>query len=447
MRSGAGKVFWFVLCVLLLGQISARSDDLRMQRGQMHDVVNNVSKEIEKDYYDPQLRGLDWKALTAQAHQQIDNAKSVGDMFTAVFTLTNKLNDSHVLFLPPSYVSRPIFGFEAKPYGNEVRIFEVKKNGPAAAAGLRVGDRILRFNNFNAERNTFDTMMYFFYLIRPAGQLEIIYQRGNDQPQTVRFTPKFKTGTKDVDPNSELDLWDLLHEDEREVYFHQRFADGVGFIAVPSFSMVESRPEPHKLENPKAVIVDLRGNGGGRIDTLLEFAGHFSAEAGKLADEVQRKKTEPMKIYPQQPNFAKLPVVILVDAETGSAAEMFARFMQLRGNTVVVGDRTAGRVRVSRTFLGQVGNVLYRTQVSVARVAFSDGIELEKQGVVPDVPCALTEHDLVSAQDTCLMLAEAIAHDKLGLGTTLPEEIQAQVRGLAAGMVKARDEEYQRPID
>jgi predicted metalloprotease with PDZ domain len=71
-------------------------------------------------------------------------------MITAIFVLVEKLQDSHTKFLPPGRVNRPLFGFSAQPYGDEIRISAVKKNGAAAEAGLQPGDRLMSVNGFRA---------------------------------------------------------------------------------------------------------------------------------------------------------------------------------------------------------------------------------------------------------------------------------------------------------
>ena len=439
------SLLW-VASFILLGQTAGWSDEFRIERGRMHDILNIVANDVEKHYYDPKLKGLDWKALTAQGHQQIDKAQSVSDMITAIFNVVYKLKDSHTAFLPPGRVQRPIFGFEAKAYGNEIRVYRIKKDGPAIASGLQVGDRILRVNNFDAERSTYDTMMLFFRVIRPASQLQIVYQHGTEPPKTTQIEVKMKQGNVIEDLTSNFDFWQLVRDSESPTFhFWAAFNDAIGYMYVPSFGSLVP-PEVHKLNNPKALIVDLRGNPGGRIDTLLDLAGHFVAEHGKLADMVRREKTEPMKLAPSKPSFAALPVIVMVDSESSSAAEIFARFIQNRGNGVVLGDHTLGRVMAANVFPGHVGIdtiVPFATYISIGKVVFPDGTELEQKGVVPDVACTATAQDLAANQDSCLMLAVSIAKEKLGLDKELSDETRSQVASLAKEMAEKYDTQYQ----
>src|SRR6266404_5383875 len=129
------------LCVaaFFLGTTSAFAGgpDLNFERGRMKNILHMVSNDIEKNFYDASMKGLDWKAQVNDAEGKIDKAQSPGEMITAIFALVNKLNDSHTMFLPPGRVSKPKFGFNAKPFGKEVMIYEITKKGAAEKAGLQ----------------------------------------------------------------------------------------------------------------------------------------------------------------------------------------------------------------------------------------------------------------------------------------------------------------------
>src|SRR6266478_4335322 len=92
------------IVILLFGAViltpgAARGQgNIPLERDRMKDILSVVSKEIEKNYFDPQLKGLDWKGLTAQAKEKIEKAGTVSDMVTAIFALVDKLQDSHTIF-------------------------------------------------------------------------------------------------------------------------------------------------------------------------------------------------------------------------------------------------------------------------------------------------------------------------------------------------------------
>lgn len=189
--------------------------------------------------------------------------------------------------------------------------------------------------------------------------------------------------------------------------------DGVVYLRLPSFMVT-----PHdagsligKARDARAVVLDLRENGGGRIETLEEVAGHFSAENGKLGDFVGREKTVPVEVKRRNPNITA-PLFVLVDSHSASASEMLARYAQLTHRGRVMGDRTSGRVNAARIFPGEIGavyNVFYATEIAVARAVMVDGEGLEGKGVVPDEPCVPTVDDLRTRKDSCLSKALELA--------------------------------------
>lgn len=438
-------ILLLVVCSLPL---AAQVD--RLDRERMRDILNVVAKDVEKNFYDPQLHGLNWKELTEQARQKIDNAKSAGEMITAIFVLVDKLQDSHTKFLPPSRVNRPLFGFEAKAFGDDIRIYQLKKNGAAAEAGLHLGDRILRVNGFTAERNSFDLMLLYFRYLRPVPEMNITYARGSDPPQTTQVKAKIKRGTMVLDLTNDLNIWDLLEEyadDSRRD--HEVMLEGdIGYLEITDFDTQEVGIV-HQLSASKAVIVDLRGNPGGYRNAVLELAGHFEAGPAIMAEEIGRKKTEQLKIKPQKPNFP-VPLFILVDSRSASAAEMFARHFQRTGRAVVIGDHSSGRVNSSMFFSERIGTdriVPFGVQISVGKLVFPGGEELEKQGVTPDVVCLPASDDLHEHRDPCLKQAVSLARKKLGLSEELPPKVRAEVEGLTATIAREKQERLDQQRD
>jgi hypothetical protein len=62
----------FLLVILLtLPCFSARAQDLRLHRDQAQQMLRQVSQDVEKNFYDPSLHGLDWQRLTAQASKDL----------------------------------------------------------------------------------------------------------------------------------------------------------------------------------------------------------------------------------------------------------------------------------------------------------------------------------------------------------------------------------------
>ncbi len=414
---------WMLLAATLaLPSLPAAAQmDLEFERERMRTVHDTVVTEIEKKFYDPKLRGLDWKTLTAVTRSRIDRAQTLDEMLTALFAQVEQLNDSHTVFIPPGRRDQVLFGFEAKAFGNEVRIYELKKDSAAAAAGLRRGDRLLQVNGFKAERASFDQLMLLLRVLQPVQEMDIVYRRGEEPPQRVRVQAKIKRGRQVTDLTDIESIYQLIREaqSEEEKFHHSILEAGIGYVQLPEFSGDEEfiAGLVKKVSKAGAMIVDLRGNPGGTTNALTAFSGHFENQPGVMADVLRRNKSDAIKLKPRNPALAG-PMFILVDSDSASAAEMFARHFQRTGRAVVIGDRTAGRVTASRIFPQMMGVDtvwLYAIQVAVGRVVFPGGEELEGRGVTPDHACIPTGEQLREGQDPCRALAISFARKALGI--------------------------------
>ncbi len=406
-----------LLTSLVLGGLAAFlwAGDLDKDKNRGQRMLEQVSKTVQEKFYDSELRGLDWQRLTKVTESRIDSAQSLGEIFAAIYWQLDQLQDSHTKFIPPTRVVKFLFGFEMKAFGENVMVHELDEKGAAAAAGLRLGDEILTVNGYAVERATLDLMLIYFRLLTPPTALTLEFRRGDEAPRTITIQGKKKEGLKVTDLTDVDTIYSLIRESESnaERFWYNRHEDGVGYLQLPSMT-ADSRlfaKLVDKVRDSKAWIIDLRGNRGGAVESLEDFLGYFEEKPVEVAQQLHRKKVEPIKAKPHR-NPLLGPLAILVDSETASAAEVLARHFQRNGRAVVVGDHTAGQVSVSQVFSHKFGTeviIPFAAQVAIARLQFADGEVLEGQGVRPDVPCVPTGAYLSSKTDICL----AVAHGEL----------------------------------
>jgi carboxyl-terminal processing protease len=167
-----------------------------------------------------------------------------------------------------------------------------------------------------------------------------------------------------------------------------------------------------KVRKSKALIIDLRGNPGGYEETLLRLVGNLFDRDVKVGDIQRRKESKPLVAKTRGSDAYKGKVILLVDSDSGSAAELLARVVQLEKRGTVVGDRTAGAVMRSRGHSHQIGVdtlLLYGTSVTDADIRMADGNSLEKTGVTPDEPALPTGAALRAGRDPVLAFAASLA--------------------------------------
>lgn len=129
------------------------------------------------------------------------------------------------------------------------------------------------------------------------------------------------------------------------------------------------------------IVLDLRGNGGGSVETLTKLTGYFVSEPTMVGDLHTRIGREKFVAKPDK-NPITGRLLILVDSETASASEIFARLMQLAGRGTVYGDHTAGAVMASRFY--QYDDYA-GASITVSDFVLHNGERLERAGVKPDV--------------------------------------------------------------
>jgi carboxyl-terminal processing protease len=166
------------------------------------------------------------------------------------------------------------------------------------------------------------------------------------------------------------------------------------------------------------VVLDLRGNSGGLYESLEKFAGGFFGQDTKLGNIKGREGSKPAIVRSRGKKAFLGKLIVLVDSKTASAAEIFARIVQLEKRGIVLGDRSRGAVMYGRIYIHAVSldatNVTqYGVEVSTADMIMSDGRSLENVGVVPDEKILPTPDDILQGRDPALARAAELAGIKM----------------------------------
>ncbi|MBK7875029.1 MAG: S41 family peptidase [Planctomycetes bacterium] len=122
---------------------------------------------------------------------------------------------------------------------------------------------------------------------------------------------------------------------------------GIGYIALHAFSRetaAEFDAAFERLERSgmRALVLDLRGNGGGTLGSAITIARRFIPE-GLIVSTENRREIQPYLAVPEEALHAGLPLVVLVDGESASASEVLAGALQDHRAAVVVGAPTWGK--------------------------------------------------------------------------------------------------------
>jgi len=341
-------VFVYFACTFLLRPPQA-------ERDQMASFVQAL-RVISEDYVDE----VDREQLYRGAMQGM--VASLGDRYSAYLTpgQMGYLNEE----TEGEYGGIGIVFFAGN--GRAV-VEEVLKDGPAARAGMQAGDMITHVGGEGIANLAADQVSS---MIR--GEVGTPVELTLLRPASEETLTLSVTREKITVPNVE----------------HEMLGGGIGLLRIATFDQdcaQEAREALERLQEDdlKGLIVDVRRNAGGLVNQATAMCDLFIEEGlllahkGRGEEEIERVLATPATALPLD-----VPVVVLVDRGTASAAEILAGVLQAHGRATVVGTGTVGKGSVNAVvrLRDQSGLLL-----TVSRFELEGGKVIAGAGITPDV--------------------------------------------------------------
>jgi len=395
-----------------------------IERDRAQSMLREIAADVKKHYYDPKYHGLDWESKVRETKQLIDQADSTNKALSLIAALLDSLNDSHTFFLPPRHTSLPDYGWKAQMIGDHCYVTHVRPGSDAESKGLKAGDEILALNGYRPTRENFWTMEYVLDTLRPQPALRLNLRDPSGKQRTLDIATRFKELKHVLDftgGGSGGDIWDWVRESENDEHWERvravEMGDELMILKVPGFNSTDSEIDSMigKARKHKTLIVDLRENGGGDVDTLKYLLGGMFEKEIKIGDRVGRSERKPV-IAKRRGSRFEGKLVVLVDSQSASASEVFARVVQIEQRAIVLGDLSSGSVMEARHYSYKAGVdrvVFYGASITDADIIMTDGKSLEHAGVTPDEVLLPTAGDIANNRDPVLALAADLAGVKL----------------------------------
>lgn len=421
--------FFFLLSVFFVQSVfTQRIDEIsnptsaKINRERGLNMLDEIETALRTRYYDKNHKGINLEERFNIAAEKVKKLDTNWQIFSAVAQVVLEFDDSHTTFYPPNRSSRTEYGFSMQMIGNTCFIVDVKKGSDAEAKGLKVGDILVGLGRYNVTRDNLWKLKYIIYSLDPQESIKV-FTLNNDKTERELL---IKTSIKTFEVRKK-EAAKKRKEKRENPYKCQKVNSETIACKLLTFSVEKKFIDKMMSEvgNHKKMILDLRGNGGGYVKIEEYLTGHFFEEDTKIATFVMRDKTKDRIAKTQKGKVFKGELVVLIDSNSASASEVFARVIQLQNRGKVVGDVSAGAVMTSifmtmanaRGVPGFETYSFFGLSVTIADLIMSDGKRLEKIGVIPDYPVGPTAFALAEKTDPVLSFAAQL------LGTEIsPQE-------------------------
>lgn len=277
---------------------------------------------------------------------------------------------------------------------NRVVIETPLKSSPAEAAGLQTGDIIIAVDGNDISDQS---LLEVVKQIRgPKGTLVVlsVIREASEESLEIEIV------------RDKITLDSVTFEEQEDLFY----------ISINQFSddtlkEFQSAATQALLKGSKGIILDLRFNGGGYLDSAVHILGEF-LDANLPAVQMRGKDNQRSRILnttgPSRLN--GLPVAVLINQASASASEIVAGTLQDFGRAIVVGQKSYGKGTIQDVIPFKDGSTL---RITIAKWLTGKGQDINEDGIHPDFIVDITEDDVAKAFDSQLEKARELLQNKI----------------------------------
>ncbi len=367
-----------------------------------------------------------WKVwnIVNKKYVSNDGSNNQEKVWGAISGLVGSLDDPYSVFFPPeeAEIFKSDISGEFQGVGMEIGIknstlvvIAPLKGTPAEKAGILPGDKIIKIDD---KTSAGIPIREAVKLIRgPKGEKVVltIIRNGDKNPIIIPITrgvitiPTINTKVIGKNPNlsnkkgdggNKISNGDNITKNKNDIFVISLYN-----FSANSANLFRESLRKFVLSGKNKLIIDLRGNPGGYLESSVDMASWF-LPAGKIIVQEDFGSKNKKKVYRSRGyDIFKndLKMVILVNGGSASASEILAGALQEHKKAILVGTQTFGK--------GSVQELIKITdkaslKITVARWLTPNGISISKEGLTPDVKIKITMEDIKAGRD--LQMEKAI---------------------------------------
>lgn len=373
--------------------------------------VSTQGTLLNRDAVPPyQLKDVDftqfwdvWK--TVRARYVRAPATDVKMFYGAISGMVTSLGDPYSVFFDPEVAAKfnqelsgtfSGIGAEVGMKKGQLIIIAPLPKTPADNAGIKAGDKILLINGNDTSTMTIDEAVSQIRGQKGTVVKLMIFRDGFKEPKEFPITRdtivveavKFST------VNSNGKKIAIITLSQFNEVADAKFNDIIRKVI---------------LQNPDGVVLDMRNNPGGFLETAVKVAGEWITKGSNVV--VEKSSDGTVKNHPSTgaARLAKMPTVVLVNGGSASASEIVAGALQDYGKAKLVGEKTFGKGSVQDFMEFDDGSAL---KLTIALWYTPKDRSIDKEGIAPDEVVKRTIDDVEANKDPQLDRAIGILSGK-----------------------------------
>lgn len=335
-------------------------------------VTNNYNLSYSDLSNDKELADF-IKAYSNIVNNYYENVDKEKMLDSALNAMLNYLGDNYTTYLTDEQRKALEESLQGTYQGigveiNKDRVItKVTKNGPAEAAGLQAGDRFMIVDGTKLN-DTDGTAVGVLIRGTEKKSVDIVVDRNGEE-----LTFNVKIGTI-----------------EEPAVTYEMKENNIGYIQISKFSrpltsQMETALRELETNGMEKLIIDLRNNTGGYLDSAETTASLF-LKKGKLIYSLEDKNSKE-DYYDQTETSRDYPIVILINNNSASSAEILTAALKDSYGAVLVGQTSYGKGKVQQTYDMEDGSMAKFTS---ARWLRPTGDCIDQKGIKPDFEVSQT---------------------------------------------------------